>query len=805
MAATASNTARIVNSVMTSIVNKSVMDCQSEYRQNQYLIVNVENEDTSGYTDINIEQVQSSYINKACMASATTSNIASTSIVNNVEQIAESIQMGRNVPPASQNVTEILNTISNEMINETNVTCSADFQLTQIGYFNIKNVSTTGDNTLSWRQEQDAEVHDTCLLQTTYESAAYADLENSVEQIAKSESKGVVTALALLLVAMVLLILAGFLLKKLGPEGLALIIILALFVLGLMVALGFFIASLPNDEEKVQTFFDQRAFGGARDGCLSAQGTNTTYLGKQLEGLNICVSDNVNAAWKDGDKAIDMLSYYCVNDQNTFRNYGVDWSFFYPNSASELTDEERKIISRLPPQLFAGIDVNSNDLKYVPAPYRNSRTLKDYANPAYPYKSFLAKYPTIDKFYAQVVSDADSYPMGQCCEPLFGTISLDPPQGTVTKYRGGGSYTCMDRTPAYSLDQALQANSIENYVYDCKPDIVNGFVQCKPIANREDLDVSITEWEDMYTVLENKTYQYFYYINTTEDYPSGTLFLGTDIGQVSTIPEINALIDYPKTEKNKSTWAKLFFNYRYEKQKLVNKRYNQSVYNKAWLGRDGLLLDYYQPNEIKEGDLELLATEANRENQRGYLCYTEQDVFYIFSLEAYETLTSGNPPNYTNVDAMRITLNNIQLLDNNWIAFTARDLEMQGMRVKNSRHCVLDNGHVSTDFGLSCTWRGESLYGANTLSHQSSEYAETPWNVCCKTNIERNGANDVVSCQEYESWQYTYRCDPVDATTQADDPCAQTYCESLLNPDQYSIINEQCTRHLNQVYNPPVI
>jgi hypothetical protein len=524
----ATNYVSVVNNSFTNIVNDVAMSCQSES-------TNINNLDYYGtFSNISnsniivrFEQNISSNVASACVNNSEVYNTASTSILNEIEQIAKAEQEGGIKPPSVKNTTQIMNDVNHTIMNTYNSTCAQSVTNSNVGVFRVENDNLQNVNyDFSVKQEIQNDVIFDCLNKNITDSGSYTDMTNDVKQTAETSSTSILKyIIRLIIVITAVLLIFAFFGKKIG-EGISqmfiqiasggksflwtiLYIAVGIFmisgtIIGIM-ALYYWILWMGDSgpwatgrEEEPYTPYDgvynevTDTFDcGAFDPVItfkSFRGSpNWEGTGKQAVGFKNCVSDKFELGLSK-----PIMSYWCKNDLDFYKNFRIDFDYFIPPmiTTNEIHAEYKKRWTRLPPILFDNVKtqdwpvtinmnrtgnwpVESDGIQFYNVQWQNIKAPENEEG-----MTFREKFPNAEALFTAM----RNYPMGVC--------------SANDNYTNSTTFNYLPMIKPSAVDQ-LELKLFDGGSYDenCNRDPDSGFMKCDNFDKRTSLTYT---WDILY-------------------------------------------------------------------------------------------------------------------------------------------------------------------------------------------------------------------------------------------------------------------------------------------------------------------
>lgn len=758
----ASNYASVVNNSITNIVNDVSMSCESGVtsRNGLVFITNI-----YGSTNVNLEvdavQTNNAVVAAECIQNSEVLTNASAAISNSVTQYAEAVQAGFIPPPGASNTTSIVNNVSQSILNSYSSFCAAEFVTRNTAVFvtNVKE-SNAINATFDIDQTNSIDFISSCITDLLLDTEATQDITNIVDQTAKAESKSIIGALAVLIIALVILMAAVyvfgrsfasfiFAMFKSLALGIMCMVVAGLFVFGLcmlfMWGFGLGMFGSTRVQEPITAFDDYWDKTGQFMYCEKNMFAPEDFppelayragkVGTNIDGYTHCV---------DGDfREKGIYSYWCKNDTQFFANIGMDFAYYYPkNKNFKLSDPHDTVktltwgavFKTLPPEVFGGMDekywpvslVTANSKKIGCWPinfpknvnysnnfekwrgYYNSRWLS--INPEVGVE-FHTRYPDLETL-ANVLSNS---PMGVCSGDNDMTNALD-----FNYYATPLSEFKIPDQPEY---KQIGANESGAKIYEG--------LESKTVTECLWSEVYLFGFMVYYKLLDDVGTNVKWIVGapltaTANDEAAwGTfLFAGTPSTTVVTVNDNLVSISFGEVI------GEALYHFR---QDLYVSGYNLSAYNKAWVG-DGLLRGEAKAISlaaIRDSGVEAVEPTAYIAdpiwgyNERGFLCFNPDDEFLIKDVAgSNKTITARN------------------------CHFTS-ERSMSTAQCLRSENLANSSGASVYTFGCSDYISANAKIGNRTITGGIDTYS-----ACCAWK-----PNPVGGCADYLSYKNPYRCD----------------------------------------------
>ena len=220
----AENYTSVVNSQFTNIINDVSMSCSTSTTAINGL-VNIIAIDGVHDSDITISTTQESFasLNQVCVNNSDISNSASTSIMNEITQLAEAEQQANIPVPSAKNTAQILNDVNHTMMN----TYTSGLQYKQFnqehGFFTVQKITDSTNISYSFDANQSItqDVVSECLNENIIGNSSVTDMTNVIDQTAKASSESILKLIIILIAVVMACILIIYLMIAFGGSKFA--------------------------------------------------------------------------------------------------------------------------------------------------------------------------------------------------------------------------------------------------------------------------------------------------------------------------------------------------------------------------------------------------------------------------------------------------------------------------------------------------------------------------------------------------------------------------------------------------------
>ena len=366
----AENYAGVVNNSLTNIVNDVAMECESNFSARNRIIISA---DFSDSTNVNahfdLNQNNLAVVSASCLANSEVYNVASSTIANDIEQTAKAIQAGFIPPPSVANTTEVVNSVSQQILNTYHSECVNNFssENTVVAHLNASRADNLNLK-FDVSQGNSSTFVSECISENITTTDAFQSMSTLISQIAETESKSVLFYIIILVIVLAAFMVvvyffgkdfATWLLKTGGATFFLIFVGLSIFFGAAILFQWLTGAGMfgTTREEEPYTIYDMSGEYDKEDDTFVCQGG----IGAKIPGFLNCVDAKLvdgNLETSGDDVSEIFYSYWCGGDSQTFDNFRLDFDYFKPvdgeylDNNGKLTEEWRKKLSRLPPQAF---------------------------------------------------------------------------------------------------------------------------------------------------------------------------------------------------------------------------------------------------------------------------------------------------------------------------------------------------------------------------------------------------------------------------------------------------------------------
>lgn len=756
----AENYASVVNNSITTIVNDVAMQCESDFETRNRLVFVANYE---GAQNLNaewvIQQSNIASVNAECLQNSEVYNTASATIANDIEQLAKAVQAGVIPPPQVANTTELVNNVNQQIMNTYESECVNKFMSENTALF-LLNFSNTNNLNLRFDLSQGNAVDfvSNCILNSVTSTDAYQQLTNAISQTAETESKSILATIAILfLVLSVFMVVVYFFGKNFAKwflqTGLSVILVavLAIAVLAGAVVLFQWLTSTglfgTTRGEEPYTLYDQNGTYNSETGTFDC-----------VEGKGVKIDGFLNCVDPKYDPETTFYSYWCGGDTQTFDNFRLDVAYFVPGKDymqnGRLNAEWTKRMSRLPPQMFAGINVNEwpVDTFIVSTNTGEQITLGKW--PMHSRYEYADGKPFGDVLEVETIDDFLDIPsmkyynstwlsVNPGTKSLGATLTAEYISAVMSSYSMGicttrgtqtsglsSIYTAIPTTDLWTIDQRAEWYPAASELDGIPLSSGSGAEIFYNLAEGVNIEYG---WSAIYTAFERWLGRYtdsLTYVSTIADEPysedswfdfftasqnnwKASVYITQDKGFGTHIYTAGELL------------GEALFNYRNSIiQSNVSEAYqNASPYNKAWPGTRGVLhAEELQARNTANFGVDVVLPNSMTQypvwtsNERGYLCFTTKDTFEFIS-------TIGES-----------------------LVVSAEDCHFLSERARSTRQCLRSENLASKTGHLAYNW------GCVDYLNRSGGASVNTYSACCAWDY-------LNECIDYASVVNPFRCD----------------------------------------------
>lgn len=351
----ATNVANVITNSMVSQINQTTMACytSSSNLNYQQLTVNIV-DSAESINNIDIVQKTNALVSPDCVMSSEVLNSSSVSLATSVDQYAEAIQNGVRSPPAVNNTTNVVQTVSQNLLNTFDSVCSQDASNKNISVATVNVTNSPGStNNIRVAQENNAEFLAECMTTNYQGNEADQTIETTISQIAKTKSANLflLMAIALAIITISILVL-GLTLRFFGQSfaeyGWKVALALGMFF-AVIVGFAWAMMKVANagpyyPDELPYSEYDDVWEPGEGD---EDQGEMGCKNGGEIQpGYLTCLQNPLTYPQHQF-----VFSYACPSEAPTFQNTQIDWSYY----------RRAENWVKLPPNLFRDIDCKDSD------------------------------------------------------------------------------------------------------------------------------------------------------------------------------------------------------------------------------------------------------------------------------------------------------------------------------------------------------------------------------------------------------------------------------------------------------------
>lgn len=712
----AENVARVVTNSMVTQVNDATMVCETSSKNINYAQVTVDIIDSEGATtEINVTQTTNAVVSPHCMMSSEVVNASSVALSTDLEQTAEAVQAGVIPPPGVKNTSEVIQNVSQNLLNTYTSTCAMEAQNVNFAKANVTvNNSPNSQTTVNLSQENTSEFMAECISRNLQTIDGSQELTTTISQIASTKNRNLFLVMAVALTIMVVSILVlGITLKLFGKDiarhGWKVALTIGLFflvVIGGMFGVSWLMSIGPWYEE-TQPYTD-----GDHQWNPDKQEFECKEGYSKPPGYVSCIRNTY------GDV---FWSYACTSEAHNYNNAYIDWAYYYNNP--EQWD-------KLPYTVFNGINCLSGTKETDPDERvdmtdKIRRVAQSYCtkserctdlqigslcNGA---ESLQEKYTTpgqLAERLGSVVMEKDGYSlygsanMGLCCGP-----------GKISQFAQG--WVCVDapdgRVLVDPVDETIDQPVTQHYGCGDKAESSGAWI-CDNMLNKSFVHML---WEQMKfaKAFSDPVEGYDIYVDIIKKLANET----ASVDEKLLMHE--AVVDVRWDRGNKK----------------------DSPFNLTWLGNG---VTTAQWNQLTGRTTDVSATPYNANyyaNPRGFVCIHD-NVDFIFHRDPEDSDGSST------------------------YAVRADDIFMVGERTVNSGQCV-GGQSLSLSKGFACMDYNQSASeGFQTDSGNAFPRGNMSLSMCCETELGGMDSNRTLptSCTPYSSWKNPYTCSPSNANYQ---------------------------------------